>query len=60
VSLVPRLSPREREIWALHQDGLSPAEIGLRLLISEFTVNVFLRNIRLKQASPYPPSVDEE
>lgn len=44
-----RLSFKELAVLALHQEGLSPAEIGKRLLMSEFSVNVFLENIQVKR-----------
>jgi DNA-binding CsgD family transcriptional regulator len=47
--LLARLSPNERAILALLDLGLSYAEIGQRLLMSEFTVRVHLENIELKR-----------
>jgi DNA-binding NarL/FixJ family response regulator len=44
-----RLSPNERAILALLDLGLSHAEIGRRLLMSEFTVRVHLENIEEKR-----------
>ena len=44
--LFDRLSPRKRQVWTLHQEGLSPAEIGRRLTISEFSASMFLEGVR--------------
>jgi DNA-binding NarL/FixJ family response regulator len=44
-----RLSPNERAILALLDLGLSHAEIGRRLLLSEHTVRTHLENIGLKR-----------
>jgi DNA-binding CsgD family transcriptional regulator len=43
-----RLSARKREVWSLHAEGLSPAEIGRRLMMSEFTATMFLENVRVE------------
>jgi DNA-binding CsgD family transcriptional regulator len=41
-----RLSDRKRQVWSLHAEGLSPAEIGRRLTISEFSASAFLEAVR--------------
>jgi DNA-binding CsgD family transcriptional regulator len=43
-----RLSPRERQVLALHASGLSDAQIGRELMVSPFTVRTHLRNILAK------------
>jgi len=48
-ALLARLSPSERAIVALLDLGLSHAEIGQRLLMSEFTVRTHLANIEHKR-----------
>jgi two-component system nitrate/nitrite response regulator NarL len=42
--LFNRLSPREREVLALRARGWSNAQIGRELLLSPFTVSVFVQN----------------
>jgi DNA-binding CsgD family transcriptional regulator len=55
-----RLSPRMREVYDLDRQGLSPEEIGRRLLLSEFSVQMYLENIELRLAwDPRPPYDDE-
>jgi DNA-binding CsgD family transcriptional regulator len=41
-----RLSPKMRAVHELDLQGLTPAEIGKRLLLSEFAVRTFLEVIR--------------
>jgi DNA-binding NarL/FixJ family response regulator len=40
-----RLSPKMLAVHELDLQGLTPAEIGRRLLLSEFTVKLFLEDI---------------
>jgi DNA-directed RNA polymerase specialized sigma24 family protein len=41
-----RLSDQKRQAWALHWEGLSPAEIGRRIRVSEFAASAFLEAVR--------------
>jgi DNA-binding CsgD family transcriptional regulator len=43
-----RLSPRERQVLAMHRRDLSVAEMGRELRISPFSVRTFERNILAK------------
>jgi DNA-binding NarL/FixJ family response regulator len=47
-----RLSPKMLAVHELDLQGLTPAEIGRRLLLSEFTVRTFLENIELRLNPP--------
>jgi ATP/maltotriose-dependent transcriptional regulator MalT len=49
VRLLARLSSNERAILALLDLGLSHAEIGQRLLMSEHTIRTHLENIEVKR-----------
>jgi len=49
IRLLARLSPNERAILALLDLGLSHAEIGRRLLMSEHTIRTHLENIEDKR-----------
>jgi DNA-binding CsgD family transcriptional regulator len=47
VGLLARLSPNERAVVALIDLGLSHAEIGRRLLMSEHTIRTYLENVEV-------------
>ena len=47
-SLLDRLSPREREVLDLLATGLSNAEIGERLFMSEGTIKTYVSRILTK------------
>jgi DNA-binding CsgD family transcriptional regulator len=44
-----RLSPKMRWVYLFARRGLTPKEIGRRLLMSEFTVRMFLENIESRR-----------
>jgi DNA-binding NarL/FixJ family response regulator len=48
-----RLSPRMREVYDLHQQGLTPAEIGRVLTMSEHTAQVFIENAEERLHPPW-------
>jgi DNA-binding NarL/FixJ family response regulator len=52
-----RLSPKMRAVHELDLQGLTPAEIGRRLLVSEFTVRTFLEVIE-ERLNPAPETED--
>jgi len=52
-----RLSPKMRAVHELDLRGLSPAEIGKRLLLSEFAVRTFLEVIE-ERLNPSPETED--
>jgi DNA-binding CsgD family transcriptional regulator len=58
-ALLRRLAPREREVYALDRDGLSPTEIGRRLFLSGHTVVRMLERIQEKlTATEWHPNLE--
>jgi hypothetical protein len=47
-----RLSPKMRWVYLFARQGLTPREIGARLLLSEFAVRLFLQDIEERRHSP--------
>jgi DNA-binding NarL/FixJ family response regulator len=52
-----RLSPKMRAVHELDLQGLTPAEIGKRLLLSEFAVRTFLEVIEERLNPPPDPDL---
>jgi DNA-binding CsgD family transcriptional regulator len=58
-ALLRRLAPRERDVYALDKDGLSPTEIGRRLSLSEHTVVSMLECMQEKlTATEWHPNLE--
>ncbi len=43
-----KLTKRESEVWALHHEGATNAEIAKKLVLAQGTVKVHVRNIYRK------------
>lgn len=47
---VDRLTPKERQIWTLYQEGKTPMEIGVLVGVKNKSVSRYLSTIREKVA----------